>query len=435
MRTPALDAQECSTGLPVQFYAFQSGIVLGYFALRLASFAGAWWCLESTREPLQLAAILALATGFDLLIGPLAAPLGDRFGGRVVQVTFLLQIACIALLAVVARGPFDAVLLAALLIPAQFLDAARDPVADAALPRLVGDASLTDGVRIRRALGTASRILGPAVGGGLTAWLGASATCMLAVAALIAGALLCAGATLPQTSTTSPAGALSFGAWWRDTLDGLRSLCRIRTELAVAIGSAFLTAAVACFVAIVVPQLALLGQGAWVAGVVDAALGVGVAVAALFAVKPLNARFGAWRTVLAGLVMLPAAFALMALAPLQVALLVPATAAIGFALVLVGTNLSALRLGATPEAWRTRIVANAAFVSSLLVPAGNVGAGWLAQRSEPSWLLAGFAGLSLVPLLAIPAAPHLRALLMAGEAGQRAAYLGLFPAAFRPGRP
>ncbi|NRF66932.1 hypothetical protein HLB44_08050 [Aquincola sp. S2] len=430
-----MSSEAPSARLPAQFYAFQSGIVLGYFALRLGSFAAAWWCLESTRDPLQLAAILALATGFDLVVGPLAAPLGDRFGGRLVQVTFVAQIVCFALLALAARGSFDAIVLAALLIPAQFLDAARDPVADAALPQLVGNASLTDGVRIRRALGTASRILGPAVGGAVTALLGASATFVLAVVALVAGALLCATTRLPGAAAAMSAGTATLGTWWRDTLEGLRSLLAIRTELAIAIGSAFLTAAVACFVAIAVPQLALQTQGAWVAGVVDAALGAGVAVAALFAVKPLNARFGAWRTVLGGLAAVPLAFALMAIAPLAVWLMVPAAAAIGFALVLVGTNLSALRLGATPEAWRTRIVANATFVSSLLVPLGNLGAGWLAERSEPALLLAGFAACTLVPLLAIPAAPHLRALLNAGESGQRAAYLSLFPAAFRGAGP
>ena len=282
--------------LPRQFYLFQGGIIFGYFALRLMVLGTSWWCLAKTHSTVALGSVISASVLLELLAVPLAAPLGDRFGAKLIKVTFAIQALCLFMLASAALflKTFSLVAVVPLLVISQLADAARDPLADSLLPQLIGNDALVDGERVRRALGTLSRILGPVVGGAVTAMMGPSITLYLAAAALVVGGYMCmaSGAGRPRARAQVGATSRKSSGWVRELAHGFLSVIAIRTELAIAFGNSFLTVAVSTFMLIALPQLAQETRGAWVMGAVDGAFGCGVFVAATLVVKPLNGRFG-----------------------------------------------------------------------------------------------------------------------------------------------
>jgi MFS family permease len=425
------------SSLPKQFYLFQSGIICGYFAVRLAVLGTSWWCLTQTHSSVQLASVISASVVLELFAGPLAAPLGDRFGSKLVTATFVLQTICLIALASAALllKSFSLLVAAPLLVITQLADAARDPLADSLLPQLIGDEALVDGERIRRALGTASRILGPVVGGALTAFFGPPITLYLAAFAVVVGGYMCAtsgaGRFKNNQGRQLPASAVAtLSDWANETVSGFKSVLAIRTELLVACGNAFLTVAVGTFMFIALPQLASNTYGAWVVGAVDGAFGLGVFVSAAFSVKRINIKIGRYEAVLLGLLIHGAAFAVLYLGSTILPLIVTGGFALGFAAVLVATNLTALRLQATPPEFRTRIVANTTFISSIFLPGGLFLSGWISQWAGLNILLACLFVCSVLATAIIPCAPHLKSLLKKDKQEGDAAYATLFPDAF-----
>ncbi|MGG1948168.1 MFS transporter [Trinickia sp. NRRL B-1857] len=423
--------------LPRQFYLFQGGIIFGYFALRLMLLGTSWWCLQQTHSTVALGSVLSAIVLLELLTGPLAAPLGDRFGAKLVKLTFLIQILCLLALgsAALLLKTFSPLAVVPLLVIAQLADSARDPLADSLLPQLIGSEGLVDGERIRRALGTASRILGPVVGGAVTALMGPPVTLYLAAFAFCVGAYMCAvsgagrqsGADdAHDSSQSSPPSA----SWMHELVRGFRSVIAIRTELAIALGNAFLMVGVSTFMLIALPQLAQETHGAWVMGAVDGAFGFGVFTAATLAVKRLNLKIGRYRTVVMGLLLHVAAFAVLFTGPKIVMLLVVGGYVLGFASVPVATNLTALRLQATPPDYRTRIIANTMFISSIFLPGALYAAGWISRSLGVGALLGAVLSSAVVATLIIPYAPHLKSLLRKEKTEGNSEYVTLFPKAF-----
>ena len=420
--------------LPRQFYLFQGGIIFGYFALRLMVLGTSWWCLAKTHSTVALGSVISASVLLELLAVPLAAPLGDRFGAKLIKVTFAIQALCLFMLASAALflKTFSLVAVVPLLVISQLADAARDPLADSLLPQLIGNDALVDGERVRRALGTLSRILGPVVGGAVTAMMGPSITLYLAAAALVVGGYMCmaSGAGRPRARAQVGATSRKSSGWVRELAHGFLSVIAIRTELAIAFGNSFLTVAVSTFMLIALPQLAQETRGAWVMGAVDGAFGCGVFVAATLVVKPLNGRFGRYGTVVLGLLMHVAAFVVLFACARVVPLVVAGGFALGFASVLVATNLTALRLQATPPDYRTRVIANTMFISSIFLPGALYVAGWVARGWGSGALLGSLFTCALVATLIIPFAPHLRNLLGKDKQEGASDYAALFPKAF-----
>jgi len=435
--------------LPRAFYTFQLGIVLGYFALRVGIFAASWWCLQSSGNPMALAGMMAAATAVEVLVGPLSAPFGERHGARLISWSFHAQALCFAVLAFCGAGGFGLVLVSALVLATIFADATRDPVADALLPAMVGGASLTEGVRVRRVLGTLSHMLAPAIGGAVTALVGVAPAFVLAACAVLAGAAMCRAGQAMASVDVAPGVAgqaehaepLGIARWWGDTLAGFRCLSQVKPELCVAIGLFFLTFALSSFVTLLAPLLAARSYGAWVAGLIDGAFGAGLGLGALWLVRPLNRWLGPWRTVLAGALGCPLAFTVMAIVialappPVWIGITTLCAMGLGLATVLISVNLASLRVGASPAAFRTRIMANTAFVASASAPLGFVLVGWLSLHMPAEAIVALFAACALVPLALYPMAPHLRQLVEASERDRVDAYAKLYPEAFGASAP
>jgi MFS family permease len=155
-----------------------------------------------------------------------------------------------------------------------------------------------------------------------------------------------------------------------------------------------------------------------------------VFVSAAFSVKYINTRIGRYETVMVGLFLHVAAFVALYLGSRSLPATVGGGFVLGFAAVLVATNLTALRLQATPINYRTRVVANTMFISSFFLPGGLFIAGWISQYVGLGVLLISLLACSILAMAIIPYAPHLRSLLKKERHEGEAEYVALFPNAF-----
>lgn len=427
--------------LGTPYLLFLACVTLQGLTTACIRFGVAWYALGETGSAAAFAAMIGVATLFEVFSKPLLAPLADHFDRvKVFRVSLLLSVLCAgALAAAVLWWPFSAPLLTGLLIAQGLVAGLRDPNTASLVPSLVPPALLTQAQSARAGATSVANIGGPVVAGAVLALLGVPAT-LLAACALLLVALLCA---LPMVAheplLAAGAGPDSgFGrfvrSWHHRTVDGLRSVWANDAERKTAIATALMNAGLFPFGAVVLPVWVMqdLGGSAADMAVLEASLAVGVLLGSFVLIGRVNTWFGRYGAVLLGTLLAGGALlaaSMLTRLPAIVPCLLVGGAGVSFFLI----NTVTLRSIATPAAFRARSMAGSGFLSQCIHPFAIQGYGVLmaAFGARVAVAVCGLAVLSAMGLLLSNRGA--RALMARPNEDIVGAYGQMFPRAFAEG--
>ncbi len=249
---------------------------------------------------------------------------------------------------------------------------------------------------------SAAQLMGPGIAGALVGWLTAPFAILADAAAFFCSALLLRGIGPAPSDAPKHAGEYL----WQDIKEGLRAIWHDRMlralAWALAVWQIFRHAYLAVVVLFATREL---GFSPGHVGAVFMMAGVG-SLAAAWAVKPLNRRFGVGPTMLAG--MLGTGFAWTAIS-LSAGPWLAASLVFGLGLFLLDLsamvffiNYLALRQSVTHDRLLGRVTATMICLTTATAPLGGLAGGWIAQHAglRATLLLAGVGAILLAPVVA-----------------------------------
>jgi len=357
------------------FRLFLAGQFVSLCGTWMQSVALGWLVLELTNSAFLVGLVTALGAAPILLFTLYGGLIADRVNKRralmLLQSGMLLDAALLGTLTVLGWVTPGWVM--ALAVMHGTLAAFEIPIRQAFLIEMVGRDDLMNAIALNSSAFNLSRVFGPALAGGVLAWLGAAACFYLNATSFLA---VVAGLSRIRIAGGGAPAASRVRARFRDGISWIHHDPWARTLVGVtAVVGIFGSATVA-----LLPVYArdVLGTGAAGYGGLSAAFGLGAASGALL-VAGAGSRFRRGPVALGAGTALGTALALIALSgfyPLSFALLMGA----GLAMALNGimTN-STLQLEA-PDHLRGQVVGMYALIVVGLAPLGALPAGWLADR-------------------------------------------------------
>jgi len=252
------------------------------------------------------------------------------------------------------------------------LSAFEVPVRQAFMFEMVGKADLINGIALNSSAFSATRVVGPAIGGIVIASVGVAAVFYLNAASFLAVIVALALMRLPVGVVGPPAGAA------RAFLDGMRYVWHrpwprtliILTGIVSVFGGSFI---------VMLPVYArdALGVGASGYGATVSAVGVGALAGALF-LAGYGPHLRKERLVFRAGMLFGLLLVASALAP-RLWLALPLLGATGLAMVLTGVTINTLLQLGAPDELRGRVIGFYVFMALGLAPIGAFQAGWVAQ--------------------------------------------------------
>jgi MFS family permease len=362
--------------------------------------------------------VLAAAAGLPhLLFGLPAGAWIDRLRRRPVMIAA--DIGRAALLLSIPTAAWLGVLRIELLIAVAFLVETLTVFFDVAwlayVPTLVGRDELVAANSRLVATGSAARVIGPALAGGLVRWLGAPLAMLLDALSYFGSA-----AFLWRIRTAEPPPRKADDAsLWGEIGEGLRAVWQAPVLRALALSSAIVNLAGFLFLSIYVLYLTRdLGLGAEAVGLVFAAGGVGALLGSVVA-GPARNRWGVGPVLVGAQVLFGLTGMLVPFAVLWPAYALPLVIGAEFlqwVMVLVyDINAVSLRQAVTPDRLLGRVNGTMRFLVWGTRPLGSLAGGFLgSQIGLPMTLVVGAVGMlvGFLPLLASPI-PRLRAVEVA----------------------
>jgi MFS family permease len=387
--------------------------------LLLGRLGGAMWSLALILFVLQRyhSPVLAGLTTFvawvpGLLLSPLGGALMDRFG-RVRLIALDMGIAVLTVLVIVLLSLTGSLTVTSLLVVVG-VSSITGPLSwvgtRSLIPLVVPSPMWERGNALDATTANVATIAGPALAGVLFASTGALATLLVIGAVWLAAGLLVAGLR------DMPVGPAPARGIVREALEGLRYVARNRVLRGLAVLMPLANAAEGILqVALPVLFRSFPYGGSAVVGAVWSVFGLTAMVGALAGGR-MATRGRERRIILWTLVLVAAAYGVVAAAPLVALPLVAVAAGMAFAGVFVGLHdiaMFSLRQRAIASAWLGRAMSVSMSVNAVGLPVGTALAGPLIQVS----LVGAMAAAAGVLALAAALCPLL---LPAGTAGQRA---------------
>ena len=366
------------------------GQVVSISGTWMQTVAQAWFVVQNTHSPLAVGILAVCQFGPYALLGLFGGAIADRLDQRRVllgtQTAFMVMAALLAVLTLTGHATvWEVYVIAAITGTVTVLD---NPVRQAFTIQMVGRDELPNAVALNSSLFNASRIVGPAIAGGLIAIAGVG-ICFLInalsyLAVLAALWLMRVHELFPVSRELNPKNLL------RGSLEGLKFSWKspvIRSVLVMML----VVATISINFNVLLPVLAsrTLSGGPEVFGILSALFGFGALLGALFSASLGRASR---RVMFIGAALFSASE--IGLAPLHV------TWAAGIALVVLGIAFTlyasqanaTLQLAVTDQ-MRGRVLGVYGYVFFGTAPLGGLLAGWLAQSggTELAFLVAGLA--------------------------------------------
>ncbi|HEY6470249.1 MAG TPA: MFS transporter [Candidatus Dormibacteraeota bacterium] len=367
------------------------GQVVSISGTWMQSVAQAWFVVQNTHSPLAVGILAVCQFGPYALLGLFGGAIADRLDQRKVllgtQAAFMVTATLLAVLTLTGHATvWEVYVIAAITGTITVLD---NPVRQAFTIQMVGRDELPNAVALNSSLFNASRIVGPAIAGGLIAVAGVG-ICFLInalsyLAVLAALWMMRVHDLFPTRRDVNPQNL------FRGSIEGLKFSWRTPVIRSVLVMMLFI-ATISINFNVLLPVLAsrTLNSGPEVFGILSALFGFGALVGALFSASLGRASRHA---MLSGAALFSVSE--LVLAPLHV------TWAAGLALVVTGiaftiyasqTNAT-LQLAVTDQL-RGRVLGIYGYVFFGTAPLGGLLAGWLAQvgGTELAFLIAGLTG-------------------------------------------
>lgn len=375
---------------------------------RVHAVALAAWAYAFSGSTTQMGLVLVAATLPAVLLGPVAGALVDRLDRRLLMVATDLVRGVLALLFAVCTllGVLNLPVAIALTALLAIGTAMFQPAALAAPPRLVAPEQLVKATGSLEGVLQLMGVLGPALGGGLLALVGLHGPGLALAFGLNAFSFLASAMLLWGLGALPPDDAAAAEPFSEAIGGGLRLLGRERAiagALAVFAGVNLFTMPVLLFM----PAFATrFGVGTWGLGAMEAALGLGMAGAAL-----LWARLGApakrWPVAVGGLALVGLAIGGMGLWP--------AFGPHALALALAGVGMGSMNVmmishfqQVVPGAELGRFFALLTSACMALIPLSHLLFGLAGDAVDPAKLLLGCGGMVLLASGALAAVPGFR---------------------------
>lgn len=388
------------------FRLFIGGQIVSLTGTWMQSVAQSWLVLELTDSPLQVGLVWALQFTPVTILAMLGGVFADRRSKRpillVTQTIAALQALTLGILTITgAVTVYHVMAMAALL---GFTNAFDIPTRQSFVVELVGRDDLMNGIAFNSATFNTARIIGPAVGGLLIAWVGTGPVFLINSASYIA--VIAALLLIRESELASPPEKARVGIW-----DGLKEgLSYVRANPLVRT-SVLLVGAVATFgmnFGVLLPVMArdVFRIGSEGLGGLMASLGMGSVSAGLFLAFKGQVRQGPTMILGgAGVAVLGLAFAFsprMGFLPAAFALLLGA----GFSVISLTATANNAVQQHVPDALRGRVMSVYITVFAASVPLGSLFAGSVADWKGAPFAVGAGAVLSGVAVTL--AALHLR---------------------------
>jgi len=382
------------------------GTVLWWQCFHMEMVVLGWLVFDLTNSPWTVSLVSFCRTLPLLLMGLFSGPIIDYFGRRRVVIAaqaanLCAYLAMIALLWSGAAAPWNIAIVAFCLGMAWAIDW---PTRRALLPDILGKSQMVDGMLIESFLTGISRIIGPAIAGGLIARFGA-AGCYTFMALLSISAL---SVLIPLLYAPIERKTMPFQwAPWGALGEGLRYVRSNQTILAVLVATLVMNLWVFPYVSLL-PVFArdVLHQGPVQLGLLSTGTGLG-SFLGLLLINRLRRRYNIGTLFVAGTGWMCMALVLFALSryyPFSWAMLFCA----GMGMTYFGTLQSAIILLRTSDEMRSRVMG----ILVLAIggdPLGQLQIGSLAERFGVQATLAGQASAAaLVLALIVLLLPSLR---------------------------
>jgi MFS family permease len=194
-----------------------------------------WLVYDMTGSAVQLGILNGLRAVPSLLTGLFGGVAADRMDRKrlMMSTQVLLLLLYLALGLIIVAGLIEVWHLMAFTLATGVVWTFNQPVRQAVLPSLVPQRDLLAAVALQSAAFNVTRVLGPAVGGLLIAWVGAGGAILAEAAAWIAVLIATAMMVVPPKPERSGAQQ----SVWQDLMDGFRYIGRTRDVLGLIVGA------------------------------------------------------------------------------------------------------------------------------------------------------------------------------------------------------
>lgn len=422
-------------GLGKSFLLFLASTTLNTIALHCIRFGVSWLVMRETGSAAAFAVIFSASSLVEVYSKPILSPMADYFDRlKVYRACVGIATAVVAmLLATVLLLPFSIAAVTILLVALSLVAGLRDPASAGLVPALVNADRLTEAQSLRSTVGSVVSLAAPMLSALLLSVGGIPAALSAAAIACAIGLVTTSGVKLLRADGMASSKRWSeyLKTWHLRTADGVRAVVMTRSERTTAIAVALTNAGLFPFFAVVLPLWVAqgLGASATTMAIIELAFGVGIFAGSSVLTARLNAALGRFVALVVGNGLLGAGLLTASLFPSPVMLgLSFVVAGAGFAV--FNVNASTLRSAATPAAFRSRMAAGVAFLSSCLNPFATQAMGFVVEGSSTHVAVALCGVLILVSTLLLARNADARSLLDRSNEDIVGAYANLYPLAF-----
>ncbi|MEU9631608.1 MFS transporter [Streptomyces luteogriseus] len=387
------------------FTLLQTASFCGGMATRCLEIAVAWWVLDQTGNETLLGLVLGAGIAADVLARGALGWIGDRFPAqRVITCCFVGSAVISGVLAGLAfAGVYNLALVLVGVILLGLCLGLREPLLMSSIRSVVDTSSVAGAVRIRSAMNSLSSFSGPVAAGALIGPLGYSAVLAVACGVVAVCAALVTMLRIPYAPKSRQQSS-GVASWAAEAAAGFRAIRHVVPEWRLAMLAMVVDFALFPVFAVVVPALVAshFPGHTWVLSIVESAFAVGMILGSAVFVRWTNTALGRHHTVPFGFAALGAGFvgtgAAVILTDADSPFLFTAVASMllmlsGVGLCMVTVNTGTVRLLATPEAFRNRMVAAASFLSGIVMPIGSLASGLLSRTSGEWFALVSLGGI------------------------------------------
>ncbi|HBB67969.1 MAG: hypothetical protein A2X28_00185 [Elusimicrobia bacterium GWA2_56_46] len=390
------------------FWLFRFGQLISVIGDACSNIALAWWILDKTGSAAKMSAVLAPAMFIQIILTPLAGPIGDRFPRKkLVLVSDIWRgVFTLAIASMVFLDYFNLPLLIVFYVFLAVGGAIFNSVSTSIVPQLVSPDQLPKAMQQTQAISAAGGVAGGIAGGLIVSLFGVGGAFLLDAMSFLAAAIATAfirANTLPTIGSGMPDSSW-LKSWASQLAAGIRTLTRLRLLLWLSIVSMamnFVLSPIGVILPVLVKQQRNLPP--WFLGALESSVSLGTIIGALMIGK-LRSGIATDKIVVIGLCLVGIGIGGMGWVP-TAALPLVMMLIIGFGVSIAQVPMSTSMALAVPDDFRSRITTIRQFLGMIAAPLGVALAGPMISRFGliPTLAAIGVAMFVLSPaLFAVP---------------------------------
>lgn len=355
------------------FWLFRFGQLVSVIGDACSGIALAWWILDKTGSAAKMSAVLAPAMFIQIVLTPIAGPIGDRFSRKhLVLISDLWRgILTLAIAAMIFFNYFNLPLLVGLYITLAIGTAVFNSVSTSIVAQLVTPELLPKAMQQSQAISAAGGVAGGLAGGLIVTALGVGGAFLLDAISFLASAV---AAALIRTNTLPMKNAIqqsssALKSWSTQFTGGIRTLFRIRLLVWLGILVMMLNFIFAP-IQVVLPILVKMQRGLppWFLGALESSASFGMICGAVI-IGRLNKRIPTDIIIVLGLCFIGIGIGGMGWVP-TVALPLVMMLLVGVGLSLADVPLMTGIALALPDHYRSRVTTVLYFIGKIAAPLG-----------------------------------------------------------------